>query len=70
MERVKLDQVVDIFQTIKLLRVKRPGAVETLVRLSVDRGREGGRKEGEGGREEEGGKEGGRAAIQFWCLFI
>ena len=31
-ERVKAEQVIDVFQAAKLLRVKRPGAVETLVR--------------------------------------
>ena len=33
-ERVKIEQTVDVFQTIKLIRAKRPGAVDTLVRLS------------------------------------
>ena len=32
-ERLKIEQVVDVFQTVKLLRTKRPGAVETLVRF-------------------------------------
>ena len=30
-ERVKTEQTVDVFQTIKLIRAKRPGAVVTLV---------------------------------------
>ena len=30
-ERVKIEQTVDVFQTIKLIRAKRPGAVNTLV---------------------------------------
>ena len=30
-ERVKIEQTVDVFQTIKLIRAKRPGAVDTLV---------------------------------------
>ena len=33
-ERVKIEQTVDVFQTIKLIRAKRPGAVNTLVRLA------------------------------------
>lgn len=33
-ERVKVEQTVDVFQTIKLIRAKRPGAVNTLVRLA------------------------------------
>ncbi|XP_027042748.1 receptor-type tyrosine-protein phosphatase epsilon-like [Pocillopora damicornis] len=31
-ERVKIEQTVDVFQTIKLIRAKRPGAVNTLDR--------------------------------------
>ena len=31
LERVKLEQVVDVFQAIKVIRVRRPLAVETLV---------------------------------------
>ena len=30
-ERVKTEQTVDVFQTVKLVRAKRPGAVNTLV---------------------------------------
>ena len=30
-EQVKIEQTVDVFQTIKLIRAKRPGAVDTLV---------------------------------------
>ena len=30
-ERVKIEQTVDVFKTIKLIRAKRPGAVNTLV---------------------------------------
>ena len=30
-ERVKSEQTVDVFQTVKLIRAKRPGAVLTLV---------------------------------------
>ncbi|RMX56303.1 hypothetical protein pdam_00021645, partial [Pocillopora damicornis] len=31
-ERVKIEQTVDVFQTIKLIRAKRPGAVNTLLK--------------------------------------
>ena len=31
LEQFKVDQVVDVFQTVKLLRIKRPGIVEDLV---------------------------------------
>ena len=31
-ERVKTEQTVDVLQTIRLTRAKRPGAVTTLVR--------------------------------------
>lgn len=34
-ERVKSEQTVDVFQTIKLIRSKRPGAVDTLVSCSA-----------------------------------
>ena len=34
-ERVKSEQTVDVFQTIKLIRAKRPGAVDTLVSCSA-----------------------------------
>ena len=30
-ERVKTEQTVDVLQTVKLVRAKRPGAVNTLV---------------------------------------
>ena len=30
-ERVKAEQTVDVFQTVKLIRARRPGAVDTLV---------------------------------------
>ena len=30
-ERVKIEQTVDVFQAIKLIRAKRPSAVDTLV---------------------------------------
>ena len=30
-ERVKSEQTIDVFQTVKLIRAKRPGAVLTLV---------------------------------------
>ena len=33
-ERVKSEQTVDVFQTVKLIRAKRPGAVDTLVSCS------------------------------------
>ena len=32
-ERVKTEQTVDVFQTIKLIRAKRPGGVDTLVTM-------------------------------------
>ena len=31
LEQFKVDQVVDVLQTVKLLRIKRPGIVEDLV---------------------------------------
>ena len=31
LERVKLEQVVDVFQAVKALRVRRPGALKTSV---------------------------------------
>ena len=31
LEKLKLEKVVDVFQTVKLLRIQRPGAVEDLV---------------------------------------
>jgi hypothetical protein len=31
LERVKQEQVLDVFQTVKSIRVSRPGTVETLV---------------------------------------
>ena len=34
-ERVKSEQTVDVFQTVKLIRAKRPGAVDTLVSCST-----------------------------------
>ena len=34
-ERVKSEQTVDVFQTVKLIRARRPGAVDTLVSYSV-----------------------------------
>ena len=34
---VKTEQTVDVFQTVKLIRARRPGAVDTLVSLSVVR---------------------------------
>ena len=30
-DRVKTEQTVDVFQTVKLIRARRPGAVDTLV---------------------------------------
>ena len=30
-DRVKSEQTVDVFQTVKLIRARRPGAVDTLV---------------------------------------
>jgi len=34
-ERVKAEQTVDVFQTVKLIRARRPGAVDTLVSTSI-----------------------------------
>ena len=34
-DRVKSEQTVDVFQTVKLIRARRPGAVDTLVSWSV-----------------------------------
>ena len=31
LEQFKADQVIDVLQTVKLLRIKRPGIVEDLV---------------------------------------
>ena len=31
LERFKVEQVIDVLQTVKLLRIKRPGIVEDLV---------------------------------------
>ena len=35
MERMKLECVVDVFQTVKMLRIQRPAMVQTLVRDSM-----------------------------------
>jgi protein tyrosine phosphatase len=32
LERMKQEQVIDVFQVVKCIRVNRPGAVESLVR--------------------------------------
>ena len=34
-DRVNTEQTVDVFQTVKLMRARRPGAVDILVSLSV-----------------------------------
>jgi len=34
-ERVKTEQTVDVFQTVKLIRARRPGAVDTLDRYEL-----------------------------------
>ena len=34
-ERAKCEQNIDVFKAVKLIRVKRPGAVETMVSLSA-----------------------------------
>ena len=35
LDRFKVEQVVDVLQTVKLLRIKRPGIVEDLVSYSI-----------------------------------
>lgn len=35
MERIRLEQVVDVFTTVKLLRAQRPNMVETKVELEL-----------------------------------
>ena len=35
LEKVKAEKVADVFQTVKLLRIQRPGIVEDLVRVAV-----------------------------------
>ena len=37
LDRFKVEQVIDVLQTVKLLRIKRPGIVQDLVSLNRNR---------------------------------